>query len=170
MYDITQFREVIKQALQAISAYSAEAEEILVATCAHESKGGTYVMQVSGPAVGAYQMEPRTHDDLWSRELRAHQDRAITLLKACGYRARPAATTMSTNLLYATLMARVFYMQFREALPKSDDLDAIWEYYKKYWNTELGSAKKEDFLKNYYAFTGAKKSAPKRIDALQGAI
>ena len=56
------------------------------------------------------------------------------------------------NLFYSTAMARIFYLRATAALPSTSDIDALWEYYKKFWNTEKGRAVKEDFIRNYFRF------------------
>jgi len=50
-----------------VSLYSRNAEELLIATMAHESKGGTFLKKQEGPAVGVYQMEPNTYNELYSQ-------------------------------------------------------------------------------------------------------
>lgn len=161
MFDITQFRTlVIQPALKAINFYTPEAEELLVATCAQESKGGTYVQQMGdGPARGCYQMEIATHDSLWKHYLFPRVDLSMTLMRSCNFRTQPNADELSSNLKYASQMARIFYLQFNEKLPIADDIEGIWAYYKKYWNTEKGAAQHDDFIKNYNVFIGKKVKA-----------
>ena len=66
MIDNKQLREcIIKPTLDSLQMYSQAAEELLVFTCACESLGGTYLKQVKGPALGIYQMEPATYQDIW---------------------------------------------------------------------------------------------------------
>ena len=68
MIDHKQFRElIIRPSLMPLDLYSEDAEELLIGICAHESKGGTYLMQKDGgPAAGFFQMEPETYTDLWN--------------------------------------------------------------------------------------------------------
>lgn len=166
MYDITQFRTLIIQpALKAINTYSTQAEELLVATCAQESLGGTYIAQLQadgqvGPAYGWCQMEDATHDSLWKVYLAQHTNLGLMILRACNYRMQPNFKMLMYNSFYAAMMARVFYMQFSEALPAAEDIEAIWAYYKKYWNTDKGAATHDQFVSNYYKFT--KKITPKK--------
>ena len=74
MFNNLQFRQLIIQpVLRAIYLYSQEAEDLLVGTCAQESRGGTYLFQEgTNPdlyaslqknilAVGVYQMQSATH-------------------------------------------------------------------------------------------------------------
>ena len=49
-------------------------------------------------------------------------------------------------------MARLHYRRRSEPLPQHTDIEAIWEYYKKYYNTHLGKAEKEESIKHYRKF------------------
>lgn len=159
MLNIRQFREhIVQPALDSINLYSQDAEELLVATCAIESLGGTYVKQIEGPALGIYQMEPRTYQDLWNTILLRDQKLRYNVLKRLERITIPAAESMITDLHYATVMARVFYLRIQDKLPDGKDIDALWSYYKSYWNTPKGATKKDPFIKAYSKFTGIKVS------------
>ena len=133
MLNCNQFRKLIIQpALKRIELYSQEAEDLLVGTCGQESKGGTYLFQQgTNPdlnsslqknilAVGIYQMEPRTHDDLWDNYIFEHEKLAA-LLKPF---AECTAYKMVYDLYYATIMARIFYLRVPEPTPKPQDSNA----------------------------------------------
>ena len=155
MFNNLQFRKCILQpALDALALYSEEAEELLVATMAQESLGGTYLCQDNGPAFGIYQMEPRTHDDLWNTILVRDQNVRWKIMKTLNTASNPAASRMVWDLYYATFMARVFFLRITEPLPPHNDIELIWQYYKSFWNTNLGSAQKDAFIKNYNVFIG----------------
>ncbi len=142
----------MRPALDVLGLYNQASEEILVATCAQESLGGTFISQKDGPAKGIYQMEPKTHDDLWNTILVRNQTVRWQIMKALNTATNPRADRMVWDLQYATFMARAFYMRVTEALPEANDIEAIWEYYKMYWNTNLGAAKKTEFIANYNRF------------------
>ncbi|MEY3183137.1 MAG: hypothetical protein RLZ35_1122 [Pseudomonadota bacterium] len=157
MFKHKQLRQVVIQpALHLLDAYSVDAEELLIATCAIESDGGTYLVQTGlGSAKGIFQMEPITHDDLWSRFLKNNPLLKNRLLITCGYQSPPRAETLVTNLLYASMMAYVLYMsRSPHHFPAQNDINAVWIHYKKYWNTYLGKTTKEKFLNAYYHFVG----------------
>lgn len=151
---------IIQPSLTAMGEYSPDIEEMLVAICAQESCGGTYLKQMHGTALGIYQMEPGTHDSIWRHNLTNWEGIqplcnpiGLKILKACKYLAMPSADTMIYNLWYATLMARAFWLDVHEPIPHKDDLASIWLQYKKYWNTPAGEATKEEFFNNYHRFT-----------------
>ena len=140
---------VIKPALEAINAYSADAEELLMFTCAAESLGGFLLHQIKGPALGIFQMEPATYHDIWRNFIYNRPALATMLSKNLHTSLIPDESELITNLMLAATMARIHYMRNKEPLPKANDVDAIWEYYKKYYNTPLGKAKKNESIRKY---------------------
>lgn len=153
MIDNKQLREcIIKPTLDSLQMYSQAAEELLVFTCACESLGGTYLKQIKGPALGIYQMEPATYQDIWENYIK-HSSSLIQLL-ALNFSAPsiPTPERMVFDLKFATAMARLHYRRRSEPLPQHNDIEAIWEYYKKYYNTHLGKAEKEESIKHYRKF------------------
>lgn len=153
MLNIKQFRElIVKSSLNDLLLYSKEAEELLVFTCATESNGGTYIHQVGGPALGIYQMEPITCNDIWQNFINNNPNLILKMITNFNCNKMPPEEWLIYDLRYATAMARIFYARIKEPLPSCDDVDAIWEYYKKYYNTSQGAAVKEDSIKKYHDF------------------
>ena len=68
-----QFRDLIRRTLKDITLYSEDAVDLLMMTAAAESNLGEYLRQINGPALGAFQMEPGTHDDIWKNYLNPKQ-------------------------------------------------------------------------------------------------
>lgn len=155
MLDINQFRKlIIVPALTKLDMYSKNAEELLVFTCATESKGGTYIKQIHGPALGVFQMEPATYNDIWERFIKRQSGLMTKIALRFMISAVPDAERMIYDMQFAAMMARVFYRRFKEPIPNATDTNAIWEYYKKYWNTELGAATKKESIDAYKKFAG----------------
>lgn len=153
MLNITQFRElIIKSTLNDLMLYSKDAEELLVFTCAVESNGGTYLKQLKGPALGIYQMEPQTYNDLWQNNLRNDGRLMLILFSNFNISNVPSEDCMIYDLRFATAMARLFYKRIPEKLPAFDNVDAIWSYYKRYYNTANGAAQKEYSIRKYHNF------------------
>jgi hypothetical protein len=165
-FDPKQFRElVVRPTLQYLDPeipYSKEAEDLLCMTAAHESKLGTYLKQINGPAMGCYQMEPATHQDIHDNYLR-HQPKIDQKVfdMVDGTSGTPLSVSVVYNLMYATAMARVHYYRVPEAIPKerdcavsSDYLWALADYAKRHYNTYLGKAKSEDYYKSYLNYYG----------------
>lgn len=137
---------VIRPVLKAMDAHSAAAERLLLMIAAHESDGFRCIAQVRGPAVGFYQMEPFTHDDLMAYLTARRPD---VLEKMSQWVTRPTSDALAWNLAYATAMARAFFLRLPDPLPNSDDLEGLAQYAKQHWNTRLGKATWEDYLNAY---------------------
>jgi hypothetical protein len=160
MIDFNQFKEhVVIPTLKYLDSeipYSEEAVDLLMLTCAHESRGGTYLRQkgMTGTegAFGVYQMEVATHEDIWFNYI---EYRVLTekLMEALLVDVRATVgQPLITNLAYATAMARVHYWRVAEALPSKDDtnyLSKLGDYAKKYYNTELGKATNSRYVIDY---------------------
>ncbi len=153
MFDCSQFRSlIIEPVLSKLQIYSKDAEELLVFTCAAESLGGTFLHQVSGTALGIYQMEPNTYTDIWINYIRARNRMATLMALHMGCNRIPDSDRMIYDLHFATAMARIHYMRVSGKLPDGKDSEALWEYYKKFYNTEKGKAQKEASIKKYQEF------------------
>jgi hypothetical protein len=156
MLDINQFREsILKSTLNDLLMYSPEAEELLVFTCANESRGGTYIRQINGPALGIFQMQPETHTDLWVNYIQMKSNLSMIMISNFNVVRVPEPDRLIYDLRYATAMARIFYARIKEPLPKVDDVDNLWWYYKTYYNTQYGKAQKEWAIKWYEGFKGS---------------
>lgn len=148
---------VIRPALKYIGLWSKEAENLLMGTAAQESHMGTYLKQKRGPALGAFQMEPRTYSDIWENYLtdaRAELKLRVRLLASAKYSSfvSPPAVEMIGNLQYAAAMARIFYLRIPKPLPKANDVTELGVYWKKYYNTILGHGTVQQFAENWYRF------------------
>lgn len=151
--DSKQLREeIIRPTLKMMGAHSESAENLVFGTAAHESHCGTYVKQVSGPALGIYQMEPATYEDIWRNYLTSRTRRDEVLSWGL-YGVKPPAEAMVYDMRLATIMCRLHYMRFSEALPQADDLQGLAEYWKKYYNTKLGKGTPDKFISDYKRFS-----------------
>lgn len=150
---------IIRPALDKLQLYSQQAVELLVFTCAVESNGGTYLKQINGSALGIYQMEPDTYADIWQNFIRYRSN--ISQLMGIHFDAyrMPEANRLVFDLRFATAMARIHYRRVSMELPSHNDPNAIWDYYKEFYNTKEGKAEKKKALKAYYNFIGQKEQA-----------
>lgn len=146
---------IINPALSKLQVYTKNAEELLVFTCAAESDGGTYLAQIKGPALGIYQMEPSTYHDIWINHIQYNLRLATLMGMHFGCARIPEPERLMYDLNFATAMTRLHYMRVKEPLPDAGDKNALWEYYKKYYNTEKGKATKEKAITAYERFTQA---------------
>jgi hypothetical protein len=146
--DIQPLRAMIQSTLTPLGLYSADAEELLCATCAQESLLGVYRQQVNGPALGIFQMEPEDFNDIWTNYLAYKPALAGQIRALC--QGLMVASDLVNNDGLAIAMARVHYERAPGALPDAGDLAGMWGYYKQYYNTPGGSAKQADFYRNYH--------------------
>ena len=152
-----QFRKlIVRPTLQFLDPeipYSRVAEELLMLTAATESHLGEYIAQVGGgPALGVYQMEPATHEDLLnSLKMPAWNKIAIKVyLFLPMLLAKEHLNQLVGNLYYATTMARLKYYAVKEALPPPHgDILGLAMYWKLYYNTYAGKGKADEALENY---------------------
>jgi len=147
---LTEF--IIKRALYDLQLLSDDAVELMVFTCANESLGGTYLHQIQGPALGIYQMEPKTYNDLWQNYIAKKGSLYLKFIQNFDASYMPNEDRLVYDLRFATAMTRVFYARIPEPLPKYTDTDAIWKYYKTYYNTLAGKADWNNAIGNYHRF------------------
>lgn len=153
MLKVDQLRElIIKPTLIDLVMFSDDAMELLVFTCAVESEGGTYLKQVKGPALGIYQMEPETYNDIWDNYIRHKSSLLMILGSNFGAFTLPDESRLIYDLRYATAMARIHYARIAEALPAKDQVQDLWRYYKAYYNTDQGAALQSESIQKYMAF------------------
>jgi hypothetical protein len=142
-------RALIKQTLTPLGLYSANAEELLLATCANESDFGQHRVQSGNPADGAlgiFQMEPSDHDDIYANYLQYHstlESQIKQLSSTC------TASDLVNNDTYAIALARVHYARCPGNLPDPASLDGLWAYYRNFYNTPEGAAIQSQFMEKY---------------------
>ena len=152
--DIRQFRDlIIRPTLSAIGLGGVAAEELMIGTVLQESGGGHWLHQVGqGPACGVGQMEPVTHDDIWTNFLDApsRHDLAsrVTRLMIPGLQ---PVDQLQGNLYYAIAMVRLRYYRVKAALPAAGDLPGQAAYWKTYYNTPAGGGTVSQYMSNYLA-------------------
>lgn len=151
MIDLRQFRdEVIDPVLVYLGfEFASEAAiRLLLGTLVQES-GARHLRQLgNGPAMGLYQVEPATHDDVWAHFLKFHPVlRAKTGGLATAHPDRHQQ--LAGNLNYATAIARLVYWRDSEPLPDADDIEGLARYYKRVFNTAQGKGSVGSFMLNY---------------------
>lgn len=138
-------RYVIAPTLEHMAAHEPRMDNpasraLVLGTGLHES-ALKYLQQLGdGPAMGLYQMEPFTHDDLWLSYLRNRPDieRLFRGLVPGHLQIPPPATLLRTDLGYATAMCRLRYWVRPEALPPFEPA-ALARYHEVHYNTRLGA-------------------------------
>lgn len=147
MLDAHQFVDlVIEPALETLGLHSQAAVELLLGTALQES-GLRFLRQLNdGPALGLFQMEPATHDDIhlnflaFKPELRGKLEILCTM-------AHPSA--LAGNSWYAAAMCRLHYYRVAEQLPPAGNAVAQAAYWKRHYNTPLGRGSEAEYLANW---------------------
>lgn len=156
--DPRQLRDyVVTPALKAIGLWSLGAEQLVMGTGAQES-GFVYLAQKGGgPALGLWQMEPATYNDIWLY-IENHGD-AGGLTKAMesaelAWKMRelfggPDATNSPGDLSQGAAMCRIAYYRHPEPIPAPGDIEGMAKLYKLRYNTPAGAATEAEFVANY---------------------
>lgn len=153
MFKYNQFKEVIvRPVLDDLQMYSENAETLLMFTAGAESLGGTYLTQVKGPALGVFQCEPDTHYDIWFNFIKYRSGLMNIMALKFAVNNIPEAFRLVYDLRYAAAIARIHYLRVKEPLPNKDNIEAVYEYYKKYYNTVKGKSSQSKAIANYESF------------------
>ena len=150
--DPQQLRElVIRPTLQRLGIWSNAAEELVLGTAIQES-GLHYLRQMGGgPALGLWQMERATHDDIWTNFLHYRTKLGLNVL---GPYPKPDHNRLVWDLAYACALCRVHYLRCSEALPQTGDVEAQAAYWKAWYNTPLGKGTVEQYIDNWHRAMG----------------
>lgn len=157
MLNVEHFRElIIRPTLEHLDMWSPAAENLVLGTGIKESSL-CYLKQLGGgPALGLYQMEPATHDDIWANYLVSKKDISskvedfmaevfTSLVEGDSFFGW--ARQLPGNLYYATAMCRIHYWRRPEPLPDAEDADAMGAYWKQWYNSDQGAGVPEDFAR-----------------------
>jgi len=140
-------KELIEDTIKRLDLYKPEVVELLLGTCAQESAFGKYRRQLGGgPALGIFQCEPATFNDIIENFLVYKSELMAKIIKISGV-SRLNAKELIENDILATCIARVHYLRRKEAIPK--DLEGQARYWKQYYNTPKGKGTVEEYIRNY---------------------
>jgi hypothetical protein len=141
-----QLRRMINEVLVYIGYHTPSAEELLMLTAATESRFGTYIFQLRGPARGIFQMEPFTENDCWNHYLRFLRTPLPAKIKSL---MMDGMDNLTYNIAYQIAMSRVRYLRVKSPIPDADDIVALATYWKQHYNTHLGKGTVEKALQDY---------------------
>ena len=150
--DAKQLRDyVVRPTLQGLDLWSESAEFLVLVTAEQESRR-RYLHQIKGPALGLWQIEPATHQDLWKNWLSYRPLIANKVLAVAHLRTRDASpyvvedAPLIWNLAYAAAICRLIYRRSPMPLPSPADNNGLWTIYKLSYNSTLGAATQPQFL------------------------
>ena len=127
--------------------YSLDAMYLMLRTATTESKL-THLRQLpNGPALGFMQIEPDTFFDT-QRYLNGRPDLRKRVLEYCNYEKFPVnINCLIHDLAFNAIIARVKYWMNPEPIPSYNNIEAQGEYYLRHYNTSLGKATLDSFMK-----------------------
>lgn len=142
---------IVIPTLKYLGLWSQPAEDLLVGTAVHESLCGYYLRQRSGgPALGIYQMEPDTENDIWENYLNYRFDMSLLVAQLVASFPVNREEQLIGNLPYATAMARLKY--FRALGPIPDTLEGQAAYWKEHYNTAKGAGTVDEYIDHYHRY------------------
>ena len=144
---------IIQPVLKYMDMGGLNAEELLLATAVHESGGLQYVRQLGGgPALSLFQIEPRTHDDIWKNYV-GYRPQLGAMLNRLRFDAfKGQQLELMGNIPYSVAIARLVYKRARGALPDKDNVKEMAKYWKLNYNTMKGKGTVDEFINNYYRY------------------
>ncbi len=143
--------EVIEPTLTFLGMDSPAARNLLLGTAAQESHMGRWIRQIKGPALGIFQMEPATHDDIWENYL-SYRPSLVAKIEQLLCPGFSKVEQLKWNLAYAVAMARIHYRRVPKPLPEADDYELLGMYWKEHYNTFEGKGTLLEFNHNYERF------------------
>ena len=150
-FNLTQIKDLITRVITAQDLYSESAVNLLLGTMAQESNMGTYLRQVGGgPALGVFQTEPKTEQDIWNNYLfygRAAKRKAIYQIS--GVRSYDNSGALEFNIAYGICIARLHYRRIPEPFPGPDDIEGLGWYWDTHYNRNPLKGTVAQFVKAY---------------------
>jgi hypothetical protein len=136
-------KNIIKYSLERLDMYSEDSADLVYKTGMAES-GYRHLRQVSGPALGFFQCEPATMDDVWNNYV-SYRAPVKVQLWDLGYKEDDRMSFLS-NIAVQAAFCRLQYRRDKHALPSKDDLEAQAKYWKRVYNTALGKGTVKHFM------------------------
>jgi len=140
---------VIRPSLITIALWNPAAEQLLLGTAIHESERFQFRKQKNGPALGLFQMEPYTHNDVWTTYLRYRPTLASQVTSLLTNPRANKLQELEFNDKYAAAMARIKYARSNAPLPLVNNIPAMAMYWKQYYNTAEGKGTPKQFIDDW---------------------
>lgn len=138
--DVGQLKyDIVLPTLTAIRLDGSAAVNLMTGIALAESRAA-YLRQLTGPALGLWQMEPPTEADCWTNFLHAPEQATLTARIRALMSPEPSLMQLVSNLRYACAMARVKIFRAPAPLPSATDAAALSAYHKQFYNSAMGAA------------------------------
>ena len=140
-------KELIKWTLNRINMYSEDAASLIYRTGQAESGYRILRQYGQGPAIGFFQLEPATMNDIIDNYV-DYRPQIKTDLYSLGYDDSDGAELrVMGNIHLQIAFCRLKYRRDKHPIPKTSDIIAQAEYWKRVYNSHLGKGTVEHFLK-----------------------
>jgi len=142
---ISTLRDIAREILVELDMYSDEALNLVMRTGAVET-GYKHLEQMGdGPALGFWQVEKATADDIWYNFAWSRDRLQKTIYELTGIRKGPwSEFQIKSNLALQIILCRLVYWRFPEKIPQ--DVGDQADYWKVAYNTIKGKGSPEKFL------------------------
>lgn len=134
---------------------SEAARRLLIGTAVYES-GLQALEQDRGPARSYFQIEPATAHDV-ERSMLKDEALAAAVRELQTGQPFDLMAQITANPLFACAVARLVYWRAPPPLPAADDLVALGQYYKKFYNTAQGKGTAVGWTRSYQKYCGDSK-------------
>ena len=125
--------------------------ELMMGTAAQESHIGYWLNQMNGgPGRGIYSIEPDTSEDIWRYLMREDKSDLKQVVSELAAGDSDLESQLTTNLMYATALARIKFWMIPEPIP--EDLEGQAAYWKSHYNTPAGRGTVVEYLESYRKF------------------
>lgn len=145
----------IKNTLKNSNMYSEVLYKLLLGTAATESEFGQITKQTNGPALGIFQIEPRTANDIWLNYLSV-KPKLKEKVESVLWKNVDLNTQLQYNVKYQILLAAINYRRvseiYNQKLPKDNSIWSLAWAYKKFHNTKSGKGTTKRFFRKYKEF------------------
>lgn len=146
---------VVAPALAALGLGDGDVAVNLVLGTAAQETGGRFLAQYpAGPALGLWQEEPATHDDMMTNFL-VFRPQLAARLAALAVPGMDRADQLTWNLRYAAACCRLRYDRAEQPLPATTDPHLLGAYWKAHYNTPQGAGTVDEFVRNFQTHIGA---------------
>lgn len=142
--NLSQIRDyVVQPALEKIGLWSIAAERLVIGTGLIESRY-EYLAQINGPALGPFQMEPETANDIWENYLAFKNDLRLKVISLMADQ-NDHTDQLAWNWQYAAAMCRIKYVRSSVPLPDASDIQGMAKMWKQVYNSGLGAGDSQTF-------------------------
>ena len=138
-----ELRDIAKKVCKHLGMYSKDAVDLIIATGKAES-GFRALKQKGGPAIGFFQIEPDTINDVMDNYAH-YRPHIMQDLLDLGLKQGEEEFCVLTNIALQIAFCRLCYRRVPKPIP--NNLEDMAKYWKKHYNTEKGKGTVEHFLK-----------------------